>query len=162
VSRYSPLQSFLTANPQPSVVLSYQEIEELIGRRLPNTAYGSAKRQWWANTETHSQALAWLRAGRRAKLDVERDRVTFIRDGDSRTIRTPAAESVLAGLEPAAERMLQDVAEETGTSVELAAAELLNQMARRRRQATLDWFAGKSAFSEVSSAELVREDRDAR
>lgn len=161
MSRYFPLQSFLAANPQPSVVLSYEEIEELLGRRLPKTAYGSAKRQWWANTETHSQALAWLRAGRKAKLDVNNDRVTFLRD-DSKTAVSSAVGGGLPGLEPAAQRMLEDVAEERRTSTQAAAVELLNQLARRRRRATLDWFAGKSTFSEVSSVDLIREDRDAR
>ena len=59
-------------------------------------------------------------------------------------------------------QIFRDMAEERGVTLSIAATDLLNQMARRRRQATLDWFEGKSAWSEVTSAELVREDRDAR
>lgn len=162
MGRYAPLQSFLAAKSDPAIVMTYGEIETLLGRRLPNTAYGPAKRQWWANTETHSQALAWLRAGRKAKLDVVNDRVTFVRDDGSTPPPAPAPSLPLPGLEPGTERMLQDVAEERGLSIEAAASELLNQMARRRRQATLDWFAGKSAYSDISSAALIREDRDGR
>ena len=161
MSVYEPLQSYLANSKDASVEMSYEEIERLLGRPLPRTAYGDNKRQWWANTETHSQALAWLRAGRKAKLDVNRQKVAFVRE------QAPATPSTgdfitLAGLAPAALRLLQDVAEDRDTSLGEAAATLLNQMAKRRRQATLDWFAANTTASSVTSAELVRADRDAR
>lgn len=164
MSIYQPLQSYLTDRADASVVMTYSEIERLLGRRLPNTAYGDNKRQWWANTETHSQALAWLRANRKAKLDVNREQVTFIRQDVAVThsAHSDARSLDLSGLQPAAIRLLEDMAEERGVSLATAAADLLNQMARRRRQATLDWFEGRSAYSDITSAELVREDRDAR
>jgi hypothetical protein len=164
VSVYQPLQSYLTERADASVMMTYAEIERLLGRRLPNTAYGDNKRQWWANTETHSQALAWLRANRKAKLDVHREEVTFIRQDDGPTHASDRDDRSidLSGLQPAAIRLLEDMAEERGVTLSIAATDLLNQMARRRRQATLDWFEGKSAWSEVTSAELLREDRDAR
>ena len=144
--------------------MSYEDIEKVLGKTLPPTAYGEKKRQWWANTETHSQALAWLRANRKAKLDVKRQEVTFIRQPDA--VAQPTLEQgdavILTTLSPAARRMLEDVAEERGVSLAAAGSEVLNEMAKRRRSATLDWFAGKSTFSDVSSATLLREDRDAR
>lgn len=166
MSVYEPLQSYLTDNPDASVIMSYKEIERLLGRRLPNTAYGDNKRQWWANTETHSQALAWLRANRKAKLDVKRDRVTFVREsgvsGSDASMNRGTSGIMLDGLEPATLRLLQDVAEDRGASLAGAAAILLNQMAKRRRQATLEWFAANTTPSSVTSADLVRADRDAR
>ena len=166
MSVYEPLQSYLTDNPDASVIMSYEEIERLLGRRLPNTAYGDNKRQWWANTETHSQALAWLRANRKAKLDVKRDRVTFVRElgvsGAGASINRGDAGILLIALEPATLRLLEDVAEDRGASLAGAATILLNQMAKRRRQATLDWFAANTTPSAVTSVDLIRADRDAR
>lgn len=159
---YQPLHDYLSQHPDSAVELGYTEIEELIGRKLPPTAYGNNKRQWWANTETHSQALAWLRANRKAKLDVQRERVTFIKATTSP--QSPAVNEPvqLPGLSAAARRMLEDVAEERGVDLAAAAAGVLNEMALRRRAATIDWFAGRSGFSETSSASLIREDRDGR
>ena len=163
MSVYEPLQSYLANSKDASVEMSYEEIERLLGRPLPRTAYGDNKRQWWANTETHSQALAWLRAGRKAKLDVRRQKVAFVREQSPEAAASRPGDSiVLAGLAPDALRLLQDVAEDRDTSLGEAAATLLNQMARRRRQATLDWFAANTTPSSVTRAELVRADRDAR
>lgn len=164
MSVYQPLQSFLARQAEASVVMSYDDIERVLGRKLPKTAYGANKRQWWANTETHSQALAWLRANRKAKLDVTRSEVAFIRQTQAGSTRVSEddAEFALPGLLPAARRLLDDVAEEKGVTLAVAAAHLLNGLAHQRRTATLAWFEGKSKFSNVSSADLIREDRDAR
>src|SRR5215207_5744388 len=76
--RYGPLRAHLSSVSEPVVVMTYDEIETLLGRKLPNTAYGGSWRQWWANTETHSQALAWLRAGWRVtRPDLANKRVEF-------------------------------------------------------------------------------------
>lgn len=162
---YAPLQSYLSEHRDSSVILTYGEIERLLGRKLPPTAYGQHKRQWWANTETHSQALAWLRASRRAQLDVNNQRVTFSREQSpapvSRTAE-PTDEIRLSGLEASALRMLQDVAEERSISVSEAATALLNASALRRRSSTLDWFAANTVQSPVSGVDLIRADRDAR
>lgn len=163
MSTYAPLRAHLDSRTETAVTLSYADIEKLIGRTLPPTAYGEKKRQWWANTETHSQALAWLRANRKAKLDVKRDQVTFIRQDEGRQPQSGTVEPVaLTSLSASALRMLEDVAEERGLSLGAAGSEVLNQLARRRRSETIDWFTGKSKFSEISSAALLREDRDAR
>lgn len=164
---YAPLQHYLSEHDQSSVVLTYDQIESLIGRKLPPTAYGNHKRQWWANTESHSQALAWLRANRKAKLDVNLDQVVFKREpSESRALSASATPSPLrldrSRLQAGAIRMLEDIAEEHGGSLDDAAVVLLNEAARRRRKATLSWFADNTIASDVSSAELVRGDRDAR
>lgn len=161
MSVYAPLEAYLTGRDESSVVMTYAEIEALLGRRLPPTAYGEHRRQWWSNTETHSQALAWLRANRKTKLDAALDRVTFVLGQD--TAKTSAGEAGwLKGLEPAARRLLEDVAEEHALTLGEAAVELLNRAAVRRRQNTLDWFAENTQHSTTSSADLIRADRDAR
>jgi hypothetical protein len=152
--------------------MTYDEIEGLIGRRLPDTAYGDAWRQWWANTESHSQALAWLRAGWRvSRPDVTRRQVEFRRQSD-RPGRSPgsARTDMSVGpiavpreqLAPGAVRLLEDVAEDFGGDLGLAIVELLNRAALARRRTLFDWFADNAEGSGTSSVTLVREDRDAR
>lgn len=167
---YAPLQSYLSRRTETSVVMTYAEIESLLGRKLPPTAYGDHRRQWWANTATHSQALAWLRANRKTKLDVVGDRVTFIRADApvKRDVTTQhhsqesPPEVWLQALAPAALRLLEDIAEERGVTLQEAAVELLNRAARQRRAATLDWFAANTLPSSTSSVDLIRADRDGR
>lgn len=161
MSAYAPLESYLAHKSEASIVMTYAEIEALLGRKLPPTAYGDHRRQWWANTETHSQALAWLRAKRRTKLDSTVDRVTFVRAQD-RPASASASKDWLDELEPSARRMLEDVAEEKGLTLTGAATELLNQAALLRRRATLDWFAANTKHSSISAVDLIREDRDGR
>lgn len=160
---YQPLQDHLSNRAERTIVLDYAQIEKLIGRRLPPTAYGKNMRQWWANTETHSQALAWLRANRKAKLDVARQQVAFVKQEDAPPHQAMVGDAIrIKALSGSARRLLEDMAEERGVSVAEAGVAFLDEMALRRRAATLDWFAGKSVFSETSSADLVREDRDGR
>lgn len=180
--RYDPLKAHLSAISGSVVVMTYEEIEKLIGRRLPNTAYGDSWRQWWANTETHSQALAWLRAGWRVtRPDRERKSVEFRRVADTAaTSREGSSESPLSTkttsdadahrplavarehLTPSALRMIEDAAEEAGGDVGLAVAEFLNRAAMARRRQLFAWFAENAPPSGTRSADLIREDRDAR
>lgn len=160
---YQSLESHLNTRSESSVRMTYAEIERVLGRKLPPSAYGDKKRQWWANTESHSQALAWLRSNRKAKLDVRNEQVEFVRQTEAEVAkRSDSAVIQLESLSPAGRRMLEDLAEERGVSLGLAASELLNEAAYQRRAQLLDWFKGRSKFSTVSSAEMVREDRDAR
>lgn len=59
---YQPLEDFLRGISGSTVSLPFPKIEEILGRRLPPTAYGNDT--WWTNNPTgHSQAKAWLAAG---------------------------------------------------------------------------------------------------
>ena len=48
MSKHSPLGDFLKAWPDREVTLTFEEIEEIIGSRLPPSAY--AKRGFWTNS----------------------------------------------------------------------------------------------------------------
>jgi hypothetical protein len=62
MSKYQPLKDFLQNTYKTTVVLTFQEIEEIIGNSLPDSA--SIHSAWWANDTTHHvHAKAWLEAG---------------------------------------------------------------------------------------------------
>jgi hypothetical protein len=144
--RYTPLQDHLKASEQDSLFLTYEQIEKILGRQLPPTAYGSHWRQWWANTATHSQGRAWMDIDwrvREANLDartVKFERQTSGKRTD--VVGTPVGSSpasqdsiVLPTLSAGALRQLDDYAEEFGTDRAGAAAALLENSARQRRRA---------------------------
>ncbi|AEF93202.1 protein of unknown function DUF1653 [Desulfotomaculum nigrificans CO-1-SRB] len=58
--KYEPIKDYLLNCKSGSIQLSYQEIEKILEKPLPNSAY--KYREWWANGG-HSQADAWLAAG---------------------------------------------------------------------------------------------------
>lgn len=62
-SRYAPLHKHLAGIPKSTKAydLPFDEITKVMGAPLPQSAYDH--RAWWANTESHSQALAWISAG---------------------------------------------------------------------------------------------------
>lgn len=78
-SKYFPLENYLN---QISVTLLYDEVEEIIGFKLPPTAY--KREQWWENnTMNHPQARAWLNAGWKvANVDLGKS-VTFVQNHHS-------------------------------------------------------------------------------
>ena len=56
---YDPLMKYLDECGIQTVTLTYSEIEKIIDRELPVTAY--KRTQWWGNNKNgHSQATAWL------------------------------------------------------------------------------------------------------
>lgn len=164
MSVYSPLQQRLANAAQDSVTLSFEEIERVLGRKLPPSAYDEQiKRQWWANTDTHSQARAWLRAGRKARLDAARNHVTFVRERPA--VWEDAPGLPLDALTPAARRLVEEVSQDRGLTPAAAAAALLDEAARLRRRKVLeamDDIRGRSTYSDVSSVDLIQEDRDGR
>lgn len=161
MSVYAPLEHRLANADQSALTLSFEQIETLLGRKLPPSAYDDRiKRQWWANTDTHAQAKAWLKTGRKARLDAVRNQVTFVREpsGDVGSI-------TLRNLTPAAMQLIRATARGRDISASEAAVVLLNDAARARRQAILDemdGIRGRSVLSRATSAVLIREDRDAR
>ncbi|MCC6919468.1 MAG: hypothetical protein IT548_09700 [Alphaproteobacteria bacterium] len=78
---YDPLSTALNAAAGLRVELSFRQIEEILGRKLPGSAY--RHRPWWANEERgHSHAKAWLSAGfETAEVDMTGQRLVFRRVG---------------------------------------------------------------------------------
>ncbi len=80
MAKYGPLGKFLgdSARTEGTAILSFAQIEDLIGKALPVSA--RRHRSWWGNDSYHVQSAAWQVAGWRVfKVDVARQVVTFIR-----------------------------------------------------------------------------------
>ena len=77
-SSYAAIGTHLSGSSDRETTLSFDEIEGIIGRELPASAH--RHRAWWANTDTHSQALTWLSAGWKVDTaDLDAKTVTFVR-----------------------------------------------------------------------------------
>jgi hypothetical protein len=79
VNKYDPLYKHLSTQKAPSVTMTFAEIETVLGSKLPQSARKYA--QWWenANPETgqHQYSGVWMRAGRRATVNLMAERVVF-------------------------------------------------------------------------------------
>jgi len=64
-----------------SITMTFQDIERILEKELPKSAYGY--RAWWANDPTKPQSAAWLEEGWRAMaLSMSERRLTFVRTDD--------------------------------------------------------------------------------
>lgn len=62
-NKYYPLYQHLTNQEQRTVTLTFDEIESILGRTGALPPSSKEHRAWWANTDSHVQAKAWLAAG---------------------------------------------------------------------------------------------------
>jgi hypothetical protein len=80
-SRYAPLADWLQSQlgEIDRVKFSFEEVEDIIGGKLPTSAYNH--RAWWANDSVgHPHSKLWLEAGwRRSSLNMSENKVTFVR-----------------------------------------------------------------------------------
>ncbi len=79
MSVYDPLGAHLSLVTGESVRMTFEEVEEVIGAKLPPSAH--KRNEWWSNSPVgHSQAWAWLNAGfETANLDRKKKTVVFKR-----------------------------------------------------------------------------------
>jgi hypothetical protein len=170
MSKYEPLKAFLRRQAGPEVPLSFNEIEQLVGFRLPRSA--RRYHPWWANENNgaHVQARAWLDAGwKTGRVDVPGERVVFTRisqSGSTSPRDAPGSEMTdvvtvdLAKLPPPAGRLVTDYARETGGDLAQAMARALAEAAVARRRRLIDRIMSTVEASSLDSVDLVREDRD--
>lgn len=187
-TRYESLQRHLGRLSEDRRDFSFNEIESILGRSLPPSASGAHGRQWWANTSTHSQGQAWLNAGWKVNtVDIARRRVEFRRfiqgagrpsglsvgggaqlgvEEPPQPFAGPANEITirLSELSGSARRMIEDYAEACGGDVERSVRQAIEAAAMERRKQLFDWFdqQNRGLPAGPGSAELIREDRDAR
>ena len=60
--KYLGLKNFLNKRNEEMLILTFEEIENIIERKLPKSAYKHPG-PWWSNNYDHSQAIAWIDAG---------------------------------------------------------------------------------------------------
>jgi CBS domain-containing protein len=80
---YAPLAAHLEAQPADtaSITLTFQEIEGILKKELPRSAY--EYRAWWSNDPVKPQSAAWLDEGWRTRyVSMTERRLTFIRTND--------------------------------------------------------------------------------
>jgi hypothetical protein len=77
--KYAELRSYLRAQRQLRIRLSFADVARRAGVKLPASAYDHAA--WWANDSTsHVQAKAWLEAGYKTEnVDVAAQTVEFVK-----------------------------------------------------------------------------------
>ena len=77
--KYDPLRLYLRQQTQTRVTMTFQQIEAVIGGRLPASA--RKHRPWWANdARGHAHAGAWLGEGYRTEeVDMEGEKLVFVR-----------------------------------------------------------------------------------
>jgi hypothetical protein len=78
MSKYDPLRDYLRKQTLREIVLTFKEVEDLIGGRLPASA---ERPQWWANVTdrqtSHVQRNSWRDAGYDAFLIAGLNKVRF-------------------------------------------------------------------------------------
>jgi hypothetical protein len=94
MSVYEPITHYLTRAPGSSARLTFGQVERIIGRSLPKSAY--RHREWWSNNPTgHSHARSWTKAGwRTEKVDLEKRVLVFTRNSE------PSESSSTGGPDP--------------------------------------------------------------
>ena len=69
MGKYSPLRIFLENSENNTVVLTFQELETILGFSLPNSAL--VHRVWWTNeaiqSTRHTHCKEWIEAGWKVK-----------------------------------------------------------------------------------------------
>lgn len=82
MSRYEPLTQFLQNLPGSEVRLSFAQIEQIVGFKLPAAA--QQERAWWSNAPADAEYKAWLAAGFRSEgVDLAAQELTFRRDASA-------------------------------------------------------------------------------
>jgi len=107
MGKYAPLEQYLTTLEETSVSLNYPEMEDLLGFKLPNSAY--KHRAWWSNGKKGGSKF-WLRVGWLVDSIVLNERVTFRKAPEVVEEKTRSTEEML--LEEACESLISlDIAD---------------------------------------------------
>ena len=77
MTKYQPLKEYLEKNRRPQIPMTFHQIEELIGDKLPSSA--RKHRPWWSNNPSNSVIThAWLKAGYKAtKVNMKEEKLIF-------------------------------------------------------------------------------------
>jgi hypothetical protein len=90
MSKYDPLGHYLRQQNTELVPLKFEEIERIIGSRLPESKHYPA---WWSNNASNNvMTKVWLDAGYRSEqVDISGRRLVFRRAGAAKGEKPPVA-----------------------------------------------------------------------
>lgn len=82
MGKYEPFIDFLNSTSQSELPITFDEIEKVIGRKLPGSA--NNYRAWWSNNPMNSvMTKAWLEAGWKSEqVDMAARKLVFRRVSD--------------------------------------------------------------------------------
>jgi hypothetical protein len=183
--KYTPLCRDMRTWPRVDTEVTFEKIENILGFSLPRSAHVHSA--WWSNERgTHVQARAWMDAGWQVwHVSLSEKKVYFrsiqteeppiarpvtyhaspravVEDGGAPFTRGDEIVVSKAALRGGAIRLLEDFSEAHGGSLADSIAGILNGLVLERRRQLLERFPKTGAPSPVDSAELIRQDRDAR
>lgn len=77
MSKYAPLTGYLSSSGMDYILMTFEEVEDVIGDKLPRSAF--QYRPWWSNNPSnHVNAYSWLRAGyKTADVDMAERKLAF-------------------------------------------------------------------------------------
>ncbi len=79
IAKYNPLRDYLASYRAAKLLLSFEQIESIIGCELEKGAY--TFKSWWENDRSLAQAFAWLEAGWQVnEVDLPQRHVIFRRE----------------------------------------------------------------------------------
>jgi hypothetical protein len=76
-TKYEPLKNYLQSTDSKLIIMTFKEIEAVLGFELPPSA--SKYQAWWDESSQHTQAYAWTGAGFRVKPNFKEKKVDFIK-----------------------------------------------------------------------------------
>ncbi|MER1999519.1 MAG: hypothetical protein ABS882_07070, partial [Lysinibacillus sp.] len=76
-SKYEPLYKFLESKESNRLIMTFKEVEEVLGFTLPESA--SKYMAWWDGSSQHTQAYSWTRAGFKANPSLKEKKVEFVK-----------------------------------------------------------------------------------
>jgi hypothetical protein len=89
MSKYESLAKHLARSNAPELVMTFAQLEEILGAPLPASA--RTHRPWWANSARgHVQSKGWLSAGYQSEqVDLEGEQLIFKKVQDVQIRATP-------------------------------------------------------------------------
>ena len=169
MAKYDPLEHYLSAHAESGCMLTFAEIEGIIGAPLPPSA--RTHRRWWGNDRTHVQARSWLDTSREVTdLWLEEERVLFERvyydppPADDSPKR-PRSQVIVRNLDTEIVAALKQKARRNGHSLEQELRVILTRAAGPERStliAEADRIRAMTAGPLEDSVALLRRDRDSR
>lgn len=170
MAKYDPLGDYLSERRSDTCVLTFFQVEEIIGAALPPSARKDGP--WWGNDRTHTQACSWLRAGWKVdQTHLEEKRVRFARIKSGRPSRPglsggkTSSQVIVRNLDPEVVARIKRTAKRKGRSLEQELRTVLVKAARPDRTELLaeaDRIRAMSVGPLEDSVAILRQDRDYR